>query len=77
MPLPLVSIGISRRIWGGYGTRAFSTQSVIAAYHQLAQVEGAANGVISQKQISAKLHLNMVAMQTNIHELSRASLLSI
>jgi tellurite resistance protein len=35
---------------GGCGTRAFSTQTVLAAFHLLAQAEGATKGIESQKQ---------------------------
>ncbi len=40
---------------GGCGTRAFSTQTVLAAFHLLAQAEGATQGIQSQKQTMRNL----------------------
>jgi hypothetical protein len=37
---------------GGCGTRAFSTQTVLAAFHLLAQAEGAAKGINKPYDIS-------------------------
>jgi len=37
---------------GGCGTRAFSTQTVLAAYPYAAQAEGAAKGIESQNPLS-------------------------
>jgi hypothetical protein len=38
---------------GGCETRAFSTQTVLAAFHLLAQAEGAAKGIESQNLMNA------------------------
>jgi hypothetical protein len=42
-PLPLYPSVLAPHL-GGCGTRAFSTQTVLAAFHLLAQAEGAARG---------------------------------
>jgi hypothetical protein len=43
-PLPLYPSVLAPHL-GGCGTRAFSTQTVLAAFHLLAQAEGAAKGI--------------------------------
>jgi hypothetical protein len=43
-PLPLYPSFLAPHL-GGCGTRAFSTQTVLAAIHLLAQAEGAAKGI--------------------------------
>jgi hypothetical protein len=42
--LPLYPSILAQHL-GGCGTRAFSTQTVLAAFHLLAQAEGAARGL--------------------------------
>ena len=42
-PLPLHPSVLAQR-WYGCGTRAYSAQTVLAAYHLLAQASGAARG---------------------------------
>jgi hypothetical protein len=39
---------------GGCGTRAFSTQTVLAAFHPLAQAKGAAKGIKIQNHANAE-----------------------
>jgi hypothetical protein len=43
-PLPLHPSVLAPQM-GGCGTRAFSAQTVLAAFHPLAQAEGAARGL--------------------------------
>ena len=44
-PLPLFPSVLAPHLRGDCGTRAFSTQTVLAAFHLLAQAEGAARGI--------------------------------
>jgi hypothetical protein len=42
---------------GGCGTRAFSTQTVLAAYPSAAQAEGATQGIESQNHTNALFYI--------------------